>query len=169
MRKIEMDVETLRSDLRNDEGEILAIYLDHLKKKTFGIGHLVLKTDPEYGLEVGAPVSQERCIEAFEDDIHSVFEDCDKFLPSFGDDEGRPNEFTLNVEGFYTHSEEVQLIVANMLFNMGLTKLSKFKKFQKALNNRDYAEAAVQMKDSKWYDQVTNRAERLCVRMRACA
>ena len=70
-----MDVETLRSDLRNDEGEILAIYLDHLKKKTFGIGHLVLKTDPEYGLEVGAPVSQERCIEAFEDYIHSVFED----------------------------------------------------------------------------------------------
>jgi len=168
MRKIEMDAETLRDDLRNDEGEILAIYLDHLKKKTFGIGHLVLKTDPEYGLKVGDPVSQERCIEAFEDDIHSVFEDCDRFLPSFGDPADN-NEFTLNVEGFYTHPEEVQLIVANMLFNMGLTKLSKFKKFQKALTYKDYAEAAVQMQDSKWYEQVTNRAERLCVRMRACA
>ena len=40
-----------------------------------------------------------------------------------------------------------------------------FTKMKKAVDNRDWQEASNQMKDSKWYRQVTNRAERLCERM----
>ena len=51
------------------------------------------------------------------------------------------------------------------MFNMGLTRLSKFKKMKEAVDNRDWKEAAVQGRDSRWYNQVTNRAERLMKRL----
>ena len=54
-----------------------------------------------------------------------------------------------------------------MMFNMGRTRLSKFKKFTKALLANDWAEAAVEGRDSRWHKQVTNRAERLMVRLEA--
>ena len=53
-----------------------------------------------------------------------------------------------------------------MMFNMGRPRLSRFHKMKQAVDNRDWQEASAQMKDSRWYKQVTNRAERLCERMR---
>ena len=52
-----------------------------------------------------------------------------------------------------------------MMFNMGRPRLSRFHKMKRAVENRDWKEASNQMKDSKWYRQVTNRADRLCNRM----
>lgn len=63
--------------------------------------------------------------------------------------------------------EEAQLIIANMMFNLGLPRLSKFKMMKEAVDARDFVEAANQMVDSKWYRQVPNRAMRLVKRMRS--
>ena len=63
--------------------------------------------------------------------------------------------------------EEAQLVLANMMFNMVKTRLSKFVKLRKAIEAFDYGEASNQMKYSKWYTQVTNRADRLVKRMKA--
>ena len=52
-----------------------------------------------------------------------------------------------------------------MMFNMGRTRLSKFKKHNAALNMHDWKLAAIEGRDSKWYKQVTNRAERLMSRL----
>ena len=52
-----------------------------------------------------------------------------------------------------------------MMFNMGRTRLSKFKKMNAALIDGDWKEAAKEGRDSRWYRQVTNRAERLMTRM----
>ena len=52
-----------------------------------------------------------------------------------------------------------------MMFNMGRPRLSKFKKMNEAITNEDWIEASVQMEDSRWYNQVTNRAKRLVERM----
>jgi GH24 family phage-related lysozyme (muramidase) len=52
-----------------------------------------------------------------------------------------------------------------MMFNMGRTRLSKFKKMNAALLKGDWKEAAKEGRDSKWHKQVTNRAERLMVRL----
>ena len=51
------------------------------------------------------------------------------------------------------------------MFNMGRTRLSKFKKMHEAILKGDWAEAAVEGRDSQWHKQVTNRAERLMVRL----
>jgi hypothetical protein len=51
------------------------------------------------------------------------------------------------------------------MFNMGRPRLSKFKNMKKAVDQRDWFEAAYEMTHSKWYKQVPNRAGRLVVRM----
>jgi lysozyme len=144
-----MNIDKLREELKVDEGVKYEIYLDHLGLPTFGIGHLVLDSDVEHGQEVGTPVSEDRVIEAFASDVDVVLKDCAILYPNF---EALP--------------EEVQLIIANMMFNMGRPRLSKFKGMKRGVDAGDWYAAAAEMVDSRWYQQVTNRADRLVTRMR---
>jgi len=147
-----MDLNRLREEIAADEGIKHEIYLDHLGLPTFGIGHLVTESDPENGEPVGTEVSEERVVEAFDKDVEIVLDDCVKLY-----------------EDFEELPEEVQLIVANMMFNMGRPRLSKFKGMKAGVDSRDWNKAADEMVDSRWYRQVTNRAQRLVDRMRAVA
>ena len=144
-----MDIEKLREEIEYDEGNVKSIYLDHLHLPTFGIGHLVRESDPEYGWEVGTPVSDDRCAEAFNEDIKTVVSDCYKLYPDFDD-----------------LPEEAQRIISNMCFNLGYPRLSKFKGMKRGVDARDWQSAADEMVDSRWYRQVTKRADRLVERMR---
>ena len=65
--------------------------------------------------------------------------------------------------------EECQHIIANMMFNMGRPRLSKFKGMKAGVDARDFMAAADEMVDSRWYTQVPNRARRLVERMRTLA
>jgi len=47
-----MNREAVFEQLKIDEGVKYTIYLDHLGYPTFGVGHLVLESDPEFGLEI---------------------------------------------------------------------------------------------------------------------
>lgn len=145
-----MNIDKLREELKVDEGVKYEIYLDHLGLPTFGIGHLVLPTDMESGAEVGTPVSEARVNECFASDVGVVLTECNILYPDFE-----------------TLPEEVQLIIANMLFNMGRPRLSKFKGMKAGVDARDWNRAADEMVDSAWYRQVTNRADRLVNRMRS--
>jgi len=144
-----MHLDQLRMQLEYDEGCKYEIYLDHLGLPTFGIGHLVTEDDPEHGQMTGTPVSEERVVEAFENDIQVTLSECRKLYDNWND-----------------LPDEVQLIIANMMFNMGRPRLSGFKKFNAAIANKEWEEASEEMIDSRWYRQVTNRAERLVKRMR---
>jgi lysozyme len=145
-----MNIDTLRKELEIDEGVKHEIYLDHLGLPTFGIGHLITKSDEEYGEDVGTPVSDDRVKECFESDVKQVIKDCQILYNDFND-----------------LPEEAQLIIANMMFNMGRPRLSKFKGMKRGVDARDWNQAADEMVDSRWYKQVTNRANRLVERMRA--
>ena len=145
-----MNREEVYEQLKIDEGVKYEIYNDHLGYATFGIGHLVLETDPEHGSDIGTPVSEERVKECFEKDLSTAIEEC----------------YALYGEGtFDDFPDTVQQVVVNMMFNMGRTRLSKFKNFTAALEEGDWARAAVEGRDSRWHKQVTNRAERLMVRL----
>lgn len=54
-----------------------------------------------------------------------------------------------------------QLVVADMVFNLGLSRFLGFKNLNKALVIQDYSLAAHEMMDSKWADQVGRRAHKL--------
>jgi len=54
-----------------------------------------------------------------------------------------------------------QTVIIDMLYNLGLTRLTKFKKMWSYIDRRDYEKAATEMLDSKWAKQVGNRSKRL--------
>jgi len=147
-----MDIEKIREQLEVDEGCVYEIYNDHLGYATFGIGHLVTESDPEQGQSLGTPVSSDRVAEAFESDIQSVLRDCNILYSDFDD-----------------LPEEAQQVIANMMFNLGRPRLSKFAGMKRGVDARDWNQAADEMVDSAWYRQVTNRADRLVERIRALA
>ena len=144
-----MNVEKLREQLKIDEGCVYEIYNDHLGYPTFGIGHLVRESDPEHGSPLGTAVSEGRVIEAFDADIEIVLSDCNTLYPDFED-----------------LPEEAQQIIANMMFNLGRPRLSKFVGMKRGVDAKDWDSAADEMVDSRWYRQVGARAERLVNRMR---
>ena len=147
-----MNIEQLREQLEVDEGCVYEIYNDHLGYPTFGIGHLVTESDPEQGQSLGTAVSSERVAEAFESDIQSVLRDCNVLYSDF-----------------HNLPEEAQQVIANMMFNLGRPRLSKFAGMKRGVDARDWNQAADEMVDSNWYRQVTNRADRLVERVRALA
>jgi len=144
-----MDKVQLREELERDEGVKYEIYLDHLGYPTFGIGHLIRPDDPENGCDVGTSVSEDRVIDSFNADVETVLFDCQVLYKDFND-----------------LPEEVQHIIANMMFNMGRSRLSKFKGMKRGVDAQDWNAAADEMVDSRWYKQVTKRADRLVERMR---
>lgn len=144
-----MNLEELKEHIKfeegvklNDNGEHI-LYNDSLGYKTLGIGHLVKATDPENEMEVGTVVSQERVDECFEADLYVAINDMEKFTED------------MNVD------ENVKECVTHMVFQLGLPRLNKFKNFKQALLDGDIKTAQAEMKDSLWYRQTTNRAERL--------
>ena len=145
-----MNRESVYEQLKIDEGVVYEIYLDHLGYKTFGVGHLVLESDPEHGYAVGEPVSVERVVECFNSDLDVAVSEC---VALYGADIwcGFPGE--------------VQEILVNMMFNLGRPRLSKFKKMHANLETGDWAQAAIEGRASLWHRQVGNRAERLMTRL----
>ena len=144
-----MNVYKLREQLKIDEGCVNEIYTDHLGYPTFGIGHLIVESDPENGKAVGTAVSDDRVDAAFDADVKVVLSECKVLYPDFDD-----------------LPEEAQQIIANMMFNLGRPRLSKFVGMKRGVDTKDWNTAADEMVDSRWYRQVGARAERLVNRMR---
>ena len=139
-----MNIDKLIQELILDEGYKYETYEDHLGFLTLGVGHLVLDTDPEINKPVGTPVSEERVLECLNNDIETVCNELDRNMPWWKE-----------------LSDEKMRVLANMCFNLGITRLLKFRKFLAALESGDFETAGEEMMDSKWATQVGARATRL--------
>lgn len=142
-------LDQIKEDLIRHEGYVTEIYLDSENLPTFGIGHLVTESDMEHTWPVGTPVTDERILQVFHDDCNEAVTDAECV-----------------VDDLYSHSDECIRVLVNMAFNLGRTRLSKFKNMLAAVNQKDYATAAEEMIDSKWYRQVKRRGEELVELMR---
>ena len=138
-----MNLNKLQKQIMFEEGVKYEIYNDHLGYKTFGVGHLVRATDPENEMAVGTKVSKMRVAECFEADLYVAMNDMEKFTEGMEVD------------------DNIKECVTEMVFQLGLPRLNKFKNFKQALLDGDIETAQAEMKDSLWYRQTTNRAERL--------
>ena len=135
------------------KGEI-ATYLDSLKVLTTGVGYnLETRTNLAFLKSAGGDIekikeegfiSQALSEKLFQHSLDTSWDDAKAFLP-----------------GLDRQPQEVQNVVHNMSFNLGLTKLRKFKSFRKALVAGKYEQAANEMVDSEWYTQVGDRAKDL--------
>ena len=59
-----------------------------------------------------------------------------------------------------------QAVIVNMAFNLGLSRLKRFKRMLRAIRRGNYVVAAVEMLDSRWAKQVGDRATELAKQMR---
>lgn len=133
--------EVIKEDLIKHEGYKQEIYLDTEGLATFGIGHLVVEQDMEYGWPVGTPVEKERIDGVFEQDFGIALSDAQALFLNFD-----------------SLPDQVQRVLVNMSFNLGRTRLGRFKKMILAVNEGKYEKAADEMVDSRWYNQVGNRS-----------
>lgn len=147
--KNELLIDIIREDLIRHEGYVREIYLDSELLPTFGIGHLVVETDPEHTYPVGTLVEDERIISVFLEDLDTAVEDADAVF-----------------NNIYDHPDNVIRVLVNMSFNLGRTRLSKFKNMIAAVDAKFYDIAADEMVDSKWYRQVKRRGVELVNIMR---
>ena len=141
-----MDLEKLQEDIIREEGGLLLEpYQDHLGFWTTGAGHLIRDNEKD---ELMNPISKERAVELFQGDLSVSVKDAESFCKDMNIDD--------NIKECVTH----------MAFQLGLPKLNQFKKFKKALQDNDIETAIAEMKDSRAYNQTTNRWDRLIEKMR---
>ena len=145
----------IREQIKFHEGEVInandmhVIYKDHLGYETVGYGHLILETDPENGLQVGTPISDERINELFEEDLAVCTTELDKHLP------------------FWKNLNDVrQRCLIDLTFNLGMPRLRKFVKTLDHIENNRFEEASVELLDSRYAKQVGKRAERIAEMLR---
>ena len=125
--------DTLRRMLVLDEANKSRLYPDSVGKLTIGIGHNI----DDKGL------SPEVIDLQYKIDVQEV------------KDELQPLKWATD------HDPIRQLVIIDMCFNLGLTKLLGFKNMIEALKEKSYTIAADEMMDSKWARQVGPRADRL--------
>ena len=133
-----MDIDQLIIELNRDEGLRLLPYRDTVGKLTIGVGR---NLD-----DVGISIAEANNM--LLNDINRVLPQLDKSMPWWRD-----------------LSEARQRVLCNMAFNLGITKLLKFTKTLKMMQDGKYKQAAEAMRQSLWYRQVGVRAERLAVMM----
>ena len=139
--------EEVKERIKKHEGFINKIYLDSLGKATIGYGHLITPND---NFEEGVEYSKELLDEVFNRDFLIAKRDADELLQDIS--------IVENAHG----------IIIEMVFQLGKTGVSKFKKMFTALSVQDYNEAANQMLDSQWRKQTPKRCEELAEQMRSC-
>ena len=142
-----MNIQECKEQIKRHEGEVLEIYEDSLGYKTLGVGHLCQPQDPEYTWEVGTPVKQEVVDLYYEDDFDKHYREA---MHIYG-----------TVPSFNRLPETIQHVLVNMCFNLGGTRLSKFKNMLKACKAGDWKQMAVEMEDSRWFNQVGGRSREL--------
>jgi len=131
-----MNNQQIMEMIKEHEGFRDHVYVDTVGVLTGGYGHAFLE---------GSPIPPVVADLLFENDFKMVGEGYDYFVDQHG--------LELN--------NVRRAVIMDMLFNLGLPRLSRFVKMIKAMQASDWAEAAAQMLDSKWATQVGRRAIRL--------
>lgn len=137
-----MDVEKLKAELRRDEGFVPHVYEDSEGFATIGIGRMVDKRR-------GGGVTLDEAQYLLENDIGKALKAAREAFPWFDD-----------------LSDNRQRAITNMVFQMGIGRLRGFRKMLAAIEDGNFDLAAAEAKDSKWYRQTPERAERVIALIR---
>ena len=140
-------VEELKERIKKHEGFVPKIYRDSLGYATIGYGHLVLPTDH---FKDGVEYSEAELNEVFEKDFQNALDNANKLIK--------------DIPLVYQAKE----VICEMVFQLGIGGVSKFKNMWKALEEGDYYTASVEMLDSRWAKQTPKRAASLSNIMKQC-
>ena len=124
-------IDELKAHLIKFEGLMTSLYRCPSGKLTIGVGR---------NLEANG-ITVEEAVFLLENDMDNVFKEL-------------RNQFSW----YDSAPEKVRLVLADMCFNLGLPGLLSFKKMFAAIEHEDWIEAANQILNSRYADQVGNRA-----------
>jgi len=141
--------EVLKKRIRDHEGFVPKPYLDSLGKATIGYGHLITDED---NFELDKEYSKDELLKLFEKDFEKAQMGADQLV-------GHIQELHI----------EAKNVITEMVFQLGTMGVRKFKNMIAALEARDYQRASLEMLDSRWHAQTTNRCESLSKIMSQCA
>ena len=135
-----MDI--VKARIKAHEGYRLEPYKDTLGFLTGGWGHKILG-----GEEV--PQSEAGWQELFDKDFDIALKGANSLI----------QEHLRDNHTFLSDSQKaiIQGVLIEMCFQLGQAGVGKFKNMFKALGECDFSEAALQMQDSRWYQQTPAR------------
>ena len=138
----------LLESVKKHEGYRNKVYLDTLNKRTVGVGHLCVEDFWEDGKEY----EEKFLMDILQKDLQSAIDQADDMCKD------------LKI------SSDAKILIIEMIFQLGGNGVSKFRKMWQALQQDppDYAEASVQMLDSRWAKQTPNRANEMANHMKHC-
>ena len=142
-----MSYSDLKARIKEHEGFVPKIYKDQLGFKTIGYGHLVLSTDI---FKEGVVYKKKDLEEVFDSDFNIAKSNANQLI-----------------KGLPIH-HQAKCVIIEMVFQLGIGGVSKFKKMWKALKQNDYQTASEEMLDSRWAKQTPKRAEELSSVMKSC-
>ena len=135
-----MDMDRLLESVKKHEGYRNKVYLDTLNKRTVGVGHLCVEDfwedDKEY--------EEKFLMEILEKDLQQAI---------------RGARSLMEDHGCTDIDEQAEEILIEMVFQLGMTGVSKFKNMWKAISELNYVGASYEMLDSRWSKQTPNRAK----------
>ena len=138
--------ESLKKEIQEHEGFVPRVYKDSLGKRTIGYGHLCVE-----------PEQWDDNKEYTKEELENVFnKDFDEALKNA--------EHLIGERPINHIAKEV---IIEMVFQLGIGGVGKFKNMWKALDSEDYGEASFQMLDSLWAKQTPARAGKLSGKMRS--
>ena len=145
-----MDRERLLKSVKEHEGFRSKVYLDTLGKRTVGYGHLCVEDHWEDDKEYEWGYLEE----ILHKDLREAIAGADELIEQHNckDLEGQAKE-----------------VVVEMIFQLGKTGVSKFKKMWEALSEYNYIGASFEMLESKWANQTPNRAKKMAALMKSCS
>jgi lysozyme len=129
-----MDIEALKNQLILHEGLKLEPYQCTAGKLTIGVGRNIE--------DIG--ITEEEARYLLDNDILRVCDELDR-----------------NLSWWRDLSDVRQRILVDMVFNLGISRFMQFQNTISAIENGDYDKAAEEMLDSRWAQQVGQRAHRL--------
>lgn len=142
-----MNFERLEKRIMLDEGFSPTAYIDTVGVPTIGFGSTWL-----FGNKVTmstSPIAMETAQIQLRADIYGAVISAHKIFPTL------------------VQMDPVrQEVLVNMAYNLGSTRLRKFKKLRAAAESFDYTNMAREMVDSQWYTQVGGRGQRLVAAMK---
>lgn len=140
-----------------DEGLKLTVYKDTEGYWTVGLGHLLTKQkdkavaiselDKLVGRKTNGVITEKEARNIFDKDVKKAIDQVKK---------------SSILSPIYNKiSENRRMALINMVFQMGLAGAESFKNSLTLVSNSYYTKAASNMRQSKWYRQTPNRAERV--------
>ena len=130
----------LKKRIKNNEGYSNAVYLDQLGYPTIGYGHLIKKKE-QFSLK--GTFKKKYLNDLFDTDFNKAFKD-----------------FKKNYD-YKKLKVNVKEVIIEMIFQLGIKNVKKFKKFNNCVKNNLLYLAALEMLDSKWYSQTPKRVDGL--------